>query len=303
MPAETPALSSDFARYHAALAELYAKRTVFFVGGYPKSGTTWLQTLLNAHPDVSCAGEGHLANHLLPMLRQSLDQHNALIEHKNTTVLREVAGFPPLTDSQANYLLASAVALALLTPPKAAKALAVGEKTPDNHMHFPQLAVLFPAARFIHIVRDGRDCATSAWFHNAHLGPEEQARDFDSLAAFIPPLAVHWSTVVAASVAWCEARPNQCLLLRYEDLVDQPDKTLRSPFDFLGVTTSDDIVATCRNQGAFETLSGGRHAGQENRGSLFRRGLPGDWRNHFSANDNARYLAIAGELSARLGYN
>lgn len=263
MLTDAPAPPSDFARFHAAPAELHAKQTMFCVGGYPKSRTTWSQTLLNPHPDPSCAGEGHLANHLPPLLRQSLDQHNAPIEHKNTTVMREVPGFPQLTDSHSSYLLASAVALALLTPPTAVTAHAVGEKTPDKHGRFPQLAALFPAAQFIRIVRDGRDCATSAWFHNAHLGPEEQARDFDSRAAFIPPLATHWSTVVAETVAWCEAQPRQCLLMRYEDLVGQPDKTLRTMFDCLGMIASDDVVATCRNQGAFETLRGGRRAGQK----------------------------------------
>ena len=72
-----------------ALIALYAKRTRFFVGGYPKSGTTWLQLLLNAHPEVSCIGEGHLPHHLEPLLRQALAQHNALIAEKNATVLAE----------------------------------------------------------------------------------------------------------------------------------------------------------------------------------------------------------------------
>ncbi|HET6238605.1 MAG TPA: hypothetical protein VFE41_27155 [Acetobacteraceae bacterium] len=74
---DAPAPPSDFAHDHATLAELHAKQTMFCVGGYPKSGTTWSQTLLNPHPDPSRAGEGHLANHLPPLLRQSLDRHNA----------------------------------------------------------------------------------------------------------------------------------------------------------------------------------------------------------------------------------
>ena len=40
-----------------ALADLAGKQ-LFFVGGAPRSGTTWLQQLLNAHPDCSCRGEG-----------------------------------------------------------------------------------------------------------------------------------------------------------------------------------------------------------------------------------------------------
>jgi hypothetical protein len=293
---------TDFARQRAALANLWTRQTLFFVGGYPKSGTTWLQVLLNAHPEVSCIGEGHLPNHLLPLLRQATDQHDALIAHKNATVLQELPGFPRFTDDQVSYLLATAISLLLLVPAKAATAHAVGERTPDNYLHFPELAALFPTARFIHIVRDGRDCATSAWFHNERLGADEQAREFASIEAFIEPLAEHWSTAVAESLAWCEAQPARCMVVRYEDLVDQPTEALRRLFGFLGVATTDDVIAHCQQMGAFETLSQGRKVGQEDRTSLFRRGLPGDWRNHFSARDNAKYLAIAGDLTARLGY-
>jgi len=282
--------------------DAYTTRTLFFVGGCAKSGTTWVQILLNAHPEVSCIGEGHLPNYLLPLLRQAFEQHNVLINRKNTTVFRELPGVPQFSGGQINYLLASAVALLLMTPTKAASAYAIGERTPDNHTFFPLLASLFPAARFIHVVRDGRDCSTSAWFHNKRIDPEEQARDFASLDEFIEPAARYWSTVVAECLAWGETQPTRCMLVRYEYLVTQPDEALRKLFHFLGVAASDDMVAQCGEAGAFDRLSGGRTAGHEDRTSLFRRGLPGDWRNHFSAEDNARYLAIAGVLSARLGY-
>ena len=41
----------------ADLAAL-AQRQLFFVGGAPRSGTTWVQHILDSHPDVSCRGEG-----------------------------------------------------------------------------------------------------------------------------------------------------------------------------------------------------------------------------------------------------
>jgi hypothetical protein len=84
------------------------------------------------------------------------------------------------------------------------------------------------------------------------------------------------------------------MLVRYEDLVAQPDDVLRGLFGFLGVATSGDVVAQCRRAGAFETLSGDRAATQENATSLFRRGLPGDRHNHLSAADRIRYFGIAG---------
>lgn len=295
-------LPPEIARHHSALIALYAKRTRFFVGGYPKSGTTWLQLLLNAHPEVSCIGEGHLPHHLEPLLRQALAQHNALIAEKNATVLAELPGFPQFTDGQVDYLVTSAIAMLLMAPPKAATAHAVGERTPYVSLAFPTLAALFPNARFINIVRDGRDCAVSAWFHNQRIDPVQRARSFASLDAEIEPHASHWSTVVAECAAWCETQPTRCMLVRYEDLVAQPDDVLRSLFGFLGVASSGDVVAGCRRAATFETLSGGRAAGQEDVASLFRRGLPRDRHNHLSAADNTLYFAIAGAVLARLGY-
>jgi len=295
-------LPPEVARHHSALADLYAKRTLFFVGGYPKSGTTWLQLLLNAHPEVSCIGEGHLPHHLEPLLRQALAQHNALIAEKNATVLAELPGFPQFTDGQVDYLVTSAIAMLLMAPPKATTAHAIGERTPYDHLVFPMLAALFPDARFINIVRDGRDCAVSTWFHNLRIDPRQRPRRFGSLGAEIEAHASRWSGVVAECLAWCETQPTRCMLVRYEDLAAQSDDVLRSLFGFLGVTTSSDIVTRCRQAGAFETLSGGRTAGQEDAASLFRRGLPGDRHNHLSAADDVRYFGIAGAVLARLGY-
>ena len=48
--------------------ELRSKQ-IFFIGGTAKSGTTWVQLLLDAHPEVSCNGEGHFLDNLKPALK------------------------------------------------------------------------------------------------------------------------------------------------------------------------------------------------------------------------------------------
>ncbi len=47
-----------------------------FVVGCAKSGTSWVQHLLNAHPHVVIDGEGRFAWRLTPLLRQSIAQFN-----------------------------------------------------------------------------------------------------------------------------------------------------------------------------------------------------------------------------------
>src|SRR4029077_20089502 len=95
----------DFDRLHSAISELRSKQ-IFFIGGAVKSGTTWLQLLLDTHPDVSCRGESHLSVHFAPLLQRALDEHNAYISHKNTVVFNELEGYPYFSQEHFSYFLA-----------------------------------------------------------------------------------------------------------------------------------------------------------------------------------------------------
>ena len=50
-------------------------RTIFFILGCQKSGTTWVQHLLDAHPNIACAGEGHITDLIMPLLKQSFEAY------------------------------------------------------------------------------------------------------------------------------------------------------------------------------------------------------------------------------------
>ena len=52
---------------------------------------------------------------------------------------------------------------------KGKEAAAIGERSPSNTKHLDRLDALFPKAKFIQIVRDGRDCSVSVWFHNLRV--------------------------------------------------------------------------------------------------------------------------------------
>jgi len=53
-----------------------AGRDIFFVIGCQKSGTTWVERLLNSHPSVCCMGEGHFSDIAGPMLEQMVKLYN-----------------------------------------------------------------------------------------------------------------------------------------------------------------------------------------------------------------------------------
>jgi hypothetical protein len=71
----------------------------------------------------------------------------------------------------------------------------------------------------------------------------------------------------------------------------------------LGVEASQALLAGCLTQASFAKFSSGRSPGEENRLSFFRKGVVGDWRNHFSAEANAVFRERAGAWLDRLGYS
>ena len=54
---------------------------------------------------------------------------------------------------------------------------------------------------------------------------------------------------------------------------------------------------------SFATLANGRQPGMENVNSHFRKGVPGDWRNHFSRRVAGKFREGTGDLVWRLGYD
>ncbi len=268
----------------------------------PKSGTTWLQRMLDSHPDVSCTGEGHFINGLMPKLKTVLEQHNALLKYKNDVALEHLGTAPMFTPEHLHHLTASAISLLLMSSCRGRTVSAVGEKTPDNLQHFPLLAALFPRARFVTIVRDPRDCAVSAWFHNQRVGSDQMAQKFPDMDVFAGFVTEQWTKCLTYTMNFRKAHAGRLYLLRYEDLIERPEPMLDGLFRFLGVPASPEILRHCAEKGAFETMTGGRPAGQEDRGAFLRRGTPGDWRNHFSADAQANVLRIAGVVMALVGY-
>jgi hypothetical protein len=291
----------DYDELHEAISAL-RKKQVFFIGGTPKSGTTWLQLLLNAHPQVSANGEGHFMDLLAPALRMAVAAHEREVKNKNTSIFNELGGYPRLTETDILYLTASAVALFLMAQSRHKAASAVGEKTPDNLLLFARFHTLFPAAKFIQIIRDGRDCAVSAWFHNLRVNPHWVMSEFGSVDAFACKYAGHWAANLAAAQDFADAHPDHVRQIRYEELVADTPSVLAGLFGFLGVAASMVTAQRCVAEASFVRLSGGRNPGDEDRRSFFRKGIPGDWRNHLGAETNARFVKAAGSWLRRFGY-
>lgn len=284
-----------------AIDDTFSKQ-LFFIIGLAKSGTTWLQLTLDGHPEIACRGEGHFTNYLAPNLKKAVDRYNQLIDGKNKTVFTEIEGFPLLKRDHVLFLLASAIGLQMAEYGKGNSIRVIGEKTPDNIHALPALRELFPDAKFIHIIRDGRDAAVSAWFHNFRVAPDLARKKLGTLPRFAAKSARAWVKAVKAGRAFGKQHPRQYLEVRYEDLHRDTAGSVLRALEFLGVDASEHAVTRCLDAGSFETFAGGRKPGEENRESLFRKGGVGDWRNHFDSRATEVFERHAGDLLRQLGY-
>ena len=260
---------------NAALIPI-AKSCLFFIGGAPRSGTTWLQHLLDAHPDVCCKGEGHFLNHLIEPLGTLMARRRDALEEKNRAVFGETEGYPPPRAEDFEALAGTAILQALASQCDGVTYAAIGEKSPENVFYFANLKRMFPAAKFIGIAREPRDSVTSAWhfFAGARPGGTEEDAILDYVRRALPAI----DKGARAMLAYRERYPDDCMIVTYEEMSRDPARIAAGLFRFLGVADLPEVVADCVARTGFAVMSGGRRRGAEQRGSFFRAGVVGDWR-------------------------
>lgn len=260
----------------AVLARIRSRR-LCFVGGQGKSGTTWVQLLLDAHPQVSALGEGLLPGALAAPLYALGGQYAQALAANNAR-FRELPDFPAPDGADLDALAHMALALVLdrLVARKPA-ATVLAERSPENIGRIAEFHALFPQARFVHVLRDPRDVAVSLWFHGERLAPGSMEGRHGSIAALAATVVPHWARVVASARAAATASQAQVLELRYEDLQHAPQDACGRLFGFLGVDADPATLDAALAAADFETLSG-RRRGQADASSHFRSGVAGSWR-------------------------
>jgi hypothetical protein len=285
--------------HQTGLARL-AQAQLFFIGGAPRSGTTWLQCLLDSHPEVSCRGEGLFLKHLAEPLDALIASRRDALAAKNAAVFRETGGYTLPEAEDADILLGTAMLLELERQRAGKHCRAIGEKTPENVFFFPRLKRLFPAAKFIGIARDPRDVLTSAWhfFHKAAAGEDAAEAKLAFIRSALPSVDNGTRTMLALR----DKYPSDSRIVTYERMREAPEPVAAALFDFLGVPSDPAIVAACVARTSFSALAGGRSAGVAQNGSFFRIGVPRDWRSTLTPAMNALILRELGWMFPLFGW-
>jgi hypothetical protein len=274
-------------------------RHFFFISGCYKSGTNWVQNLLNLHPLVHAVGEFHF-----DVLTRGIRQLTGMSWFIGSEPrLAEVAlDGAELTIRRMMYAA---------TRGKPA-ATWLGDRTP--HAVVP----IIRGAPQIHIVRDPRDVLVSWSFHHLRLkDPNLMADAFRAKAAVINasfkadpdgfnPLdgwlgdeawlrfhARQWADISRLSrqnIPMLREQGTDILEVRYEELHADLDSQRARLYTFLGLNPSEAAAPSAETK----TLPGFE---RENRKSFFRKGVVGDWQNYL---DDRVLKIIESELGDEL---
>lgn len=296
-----PAVALDLPSLDAARDRLAGARLAF-VGGQGKSGTTWVERLIDAHPEAACLGEGHFADGLGRRLYAALHDYNRLVVSNNAR-FPELEDFPPLDDPAMADLVRAAFILQFAQVARRARgARLVAVRTPSELDWLPQLAQLMPQAMFVHVVRDPRDVAVSLWFHGERMAPGSMVREHGTPARLAARLVPGWARHVQRVRQAATDGAAALYEVRYERLIDEGPSEAGSMFRALGLDAGATVVGATLDACRFEKLSGGRKPGQSDAGSHFRSGTSGQWGAHMQAAPDGGWPGEVARVLESLGY-
>jgi hypothetical protein len=221
------------------------KIPVFFILGRPRSGTTLLTTLFNAHPNVRIAPEFPVMLFLYQRFRKVKNWDETTIRsfvdhvfYYSKFSLRRVENLKLdkefIIGELLKYKEVGSIQLFLKSINYYAYSVYdkqetqwIGDKNPVYSIYTDRLRKIFPEAKFICIIRDYRDNFISI----QRLAEKEIAVEAPVLTLQI----ARWRYFVRLFLNSKRRFPGKYYILRYEDLVTDQEKTVRSLCDFLNI--------------------------------------------------------------------
>jgi hypothetical protein len=248
------------------------------VYGAPRSGTTYLQEVLNVHPDVFVSHETRIFAWLYHAV-DVLPRDDRLVANDREQFMEYLRRVSPRLIRDFYRELAPGV-------------YRWGDKNPHyadpfNDGCLELVAGLFPGSVFVHIIRDGRDVVSSL------------IRKEDGGTPWVTFDAAHftWARHVDRGAAFGEAlNPSRYFQLRYEDLVNDDVHMASEVLRFLGLELHPDVEVFCRGQQEQRTPFKGPTRNLE-------KGVTtSDWATILTPEQQARSLRLIGSHLVKYGY-
>lgn len=295
-------------------------REKFFILGHARSGTTLLMRLARLHPEVHCNYQAHFFTRK-PLLKSLVDspEMEEWLTRKSNRWNRGRDLSPLVLRAAADFIMERDAA-------RAGKRI-VGDKSPSSTIHgaaVRDMHSIYPDAKLVYIVRDGRDVLISERFRNfveesKFLSAEDKriitdlrvdstlftdGRRSIFTETFIRNVAKRWADDVSEIDS--EARrlyKRDSMSLRYEDLLKNPFEEMSRLWKFLGAKT---INKTLERRIKAEMASNPDEEWQAKRdegiASFLPKGQAGNWQRLFSARDKSVFKEVAGAMLVKWKY-
>ena len=240
---------------------------MIFNVGARRSGTYWLQRIVCAHPAVAeVPGETYVFSHGIAPLMERFRHEDPAAQAVGSVYADRAK------------LIAAVRALCDAVFGEFARAGEehVAERTPWHVLHLPLIAEVYPDARFVHIVRDGRDAVRSIvaqpW------GPDDVAG-----------AAEEWRASVTAGLSAVPELGARLMHVRYEALLADPRSEIERIYAHLELDGGIDEALAAAGEVA-------------NLGAHDRRVGAGKWRDDWGRRELRAFERVAGDLMRELGY-
>jgi hypothetical protein len=198
-----------------------------FIVGYARSGTTLLATLLDRNSKIAISPETHF-------FRCVLNYSNPNKMHSHEYLMKKLFDYPRTHDlnlDRDDVLKAFKVyppnfrhlfqSLLEVYAQKEGKKRP-GEKTPSHMVYVPQILSMYPEAKIICIIRDGRAVVNSVMNM-----PWNQFKNIAKHCA-------EWNYHSTLTIKYLKKKPDSFMVVKYEDLVTSPEAELTRICDFIG---------------------------------------------------------------------
>ncbi len=306
--------------------KLFKKYPNIFIISSPRSGTTWLSKALNQHPSIYCTEGRFFGNYAdfiwdegqkEPRLRVTLDKYiNSCFLHHNSTFFQDVKYKKEITKEIINLFVKKALKISN-------KKFFIDKITPyvnTSHIVAQSISELFPKAKIIFLLRDGRDVVTSGvfhWFNKIKDGEELTEFENKRRAYFLGDKKniqldrfFTDSEIEEWALTWAQPleqislmqKKHKVLLISYEDMLLQQNEVLRLIFSFIGSKNKNEIIQKCINNSSFKKMSDNREQGESKQNAHIRKGISGDWKNYFTQKDGELFHKLAGKTLLKYNY-
>ena len=279
-----------------------------FIVGVARSGTTLLRLMLDAHSQLAIPPETHFVPKLIRKAEDGELTRAEIAEFVTThrrwpdfgldpgDFTRRLESVDPRDGGEVARCLYRAYA-------EQQGKLRWGDKSPPYVKRMPRLASALPEARFIHVIRDGRDVALS--LVDVSWGPDTVGEGAAKWAEEIRRARKHAGRI----------GEERYMEIRYEDLISDPERHLRDVCSFVDLEFEPAMLDYHRS--AAERMAGGEldlggkggtitAADRERQHALVSAPPSSErtrrWENEMSEADREAFDATAGKLWRKLGY-